>query len=166
MSLRKTLSHLVAATLAAALVATPAATAMPIDPTGPSKQQQDMHASTVHPPSAQQDLRGEAAAGDGTSASADGISASVVQDRRGEAAATGGTGAGTERGGPVRSPRVLPPPTWPENPAPLPRPAPVPVAVSGDSDDEIPVVWLALAGTFALAGGMALVATRHRGRTA
>jgi hypothetical protein len=159
MSPRKTLSHLLAASMVAALVATPAATAMPTDPAGTTKQQQDMYGSTVHPPSADQDLRGEAAAGDGTSAAA-------TQDLRGEAAATGGTASGTQRGGPVRSPRLQPPPTWPENPAPLPRPVPVPVAVSGDTNDDVPVVWLALAGAVALAGGMALVATRHRGRTA
>jgi hypothetical protein len=158
MSPRKTLQYALAATLATALMAAPAS-AMPYEPpgTGGAKAEQDMHASTVHPPAVHQDMRGEATTDGGGS----GAVAKSGGDLRGEAAATGGT-ATADRGGPVRTPR-LEPPTWPAYPTPLPRPADAPVAVDGGDDDgNLPLVLLVVAGTAALIGGAALAASRMR----
>ena len=152
MSPRKTL----AAALATALIAAPAASAMPIDPVGDNAKdprQLDMHASTVHKPS--QDLRGESAADGGTV-----VVVPKKLDLRGESAATGGTGAN-------HGLAIQPAPTWPAYPTPLPLPhTTAPVAVSGDSDDGFPVELLIIGGLAALTAGMGVVAMRGRARPA
>jgi hypothetical protein len=61
MSHRKTLSRLTLASLVAAALAAPAATAMPTDPTG-AAQDEFIHSSTTKPDSVAPDRRGEAAA--------------------------------------------------------------------------------------------------------
>ena len=143
MSHRSILSRLAITSLAAALLATAPATAMPTDPPGTGASdaaQLDMHASTVQPPDKAQTL-----------------------DLRGEAAAGGGTGSA----GPAHEAPLPGPPTWPANPTPLPRPVQQPIAT--DSGDDIgldlPVALLILAGTLAVGGGMAVGATKVRART-
>ena len=58
--------------------------------------------------------------------------------------------------------RPLPgPPTWPEHPAPIaPRVAPAPV--TGGTDDDAPVVLIALLGALALGGVAVFTVTRLR----
>jgi hypothetical protein len=162
MSYRKTLSRLVLASMVTALIAAPVATAMPTDPSGTGAQdprQQDMHASTVGPVNAPgataaesaTDARGEAAADGGTT---------TGTDARGEAAAGGGTS------GASGSTELPGPPTWPAYPTPIPQPDAAPVADGGDGGGiDAPVALIAIAGTLALAGGMAVVAFRRRART-
>jgi hypothetical protein len=144
MSYRKTLSRLAVASLAATTLAAPAASAMTMD----------MYASTVQEPkSAQQDLRGEAAANAASAAAKPG-----KQDLRGEAAAA-----------PAISPQTrapLPgPPTWPAYPTPLPAPEATVVADGNDGSIDVPEAILAIVGTLALGAGMAVVVLRHRPRT-
>ena len=162
MSPSKTLPRLALATLAAACIAVPTASAQPIHPVGPaaaSLQQQDMHASTVHKPDAgigSQDVRGESAAGRS-------VTAISVQDARGESASGGGT-----TGEPAGQPQFQGPPTWPLDPTPLPAPEqPAPVATDGGDDIgvDLPVALLILAGTLALGGGMAAAAMKVRDHT-
>lgn len=161
MSPSKTLPRLALATLAAACIAVPTASAQPIDPVGTaaqSPQQQDMHASTVHKPDSTtgtQDARGESAAGRS-------VTAVSVQDARGESASGGGTA-----GGPAREPQLQGPPTWPVNPQPLPAPTQAPAATGGgdDIDVDLPVALLILAGTLALGGGMTAAAMKVRSNT-
>ena len=132
MSPRKTLTRIAALGLATAAAAAPAAGAMPIDQSYPA-----------YPTPG--DLRGEAAA-DGTR------TADVGRDLRGEAAADATRTAV----------RPLPgPPTWPEHPAPIaPRVAPAPV--TGGTDDDAPVVLIALLGALALGGVAVFTVTRLR----
>jgi len=174
MSHRRNLSRLAIATLTAALLAAPSASAMPVDPTGAEAadpRQQDMHGSTVTPPKDTKqdvrDARGEAAAGGGTTGGA--TSGGHVRDARGEAAAGGGTTGGATSGGAVRHPRLLPPPTWPAHPTPIPLPprAQSPVATDGGDDVgvDLPVALLILAGTLALGGGLAVAGMKVRAHT-
>jgi len=163
MSPSKTLPRLALATLAAACIAVPTASAQPIHPVGPaapSPQQQDMHASTVHKPDpgiGSQDVRGESAAGRS-------VTAISVQDARGESAAGGGTS-----GGKPAEPQFQGPPTWPVHPTPIPAPATTQAPVATDGGDDIgvdlPVALLILAGTLALGGGMAAAAMKVRDHT-
>jgi hypothetical protein len=139
MSHRKTLSRLTLASLVAAGLAAPMATAMPTDPgtaavTDP--RQADMHASTVtKSKTPKQDLRTEAAADPSRP--------------------------------PVGHPRLAGPPTWPENPQPIGR-AQAQLAGSGGggSSDDVPVELLIVGGALVLGGGMAATAVRLRARTA
>ena len=148
MSPRKTLTRVAALGLATAAAAAPAAGAMPIDqsypayPT-PGDLRGEAAAAPAYPTPG--DLRGEAAA-DGTR------TADVGRDLRGEAAADGTRTAV----------RPLPgPPTWPEHPAPIaPRVAPAPV--TGGTDDDAPVVLIALLGALALGGVAVFTVTRLR----
>ena len=132
MSPRKTLTRIAALGLATAAAAAPAAGAMPIDQSYPA-----------YPTPG--DLRGEAAA-DSTR------TAEVGRDLRGEAAADATRTAV----------RPLPgPPTWPEHPAPIaPRVAPAPL--TGGTDDDAPVVLIALLGALALGGVAVFTVTRLR----
>jgi hypothetical protein len=143
MSHRNILSRLAITSLAAALLATAPASAMPTDPQGfgaSDAAQRDMHASTVQPADKAQTL-----------------------DLRGEAAAGGGTGSTP----PVAKGPFPGPPTWPAYPTPLPRPAQQPIATDGGDDIglDLPVALLILAGTLAVGGGMAVGATQVRART-
>jgi len=161
MSPRKTLTRVAALGLATAAAAAPAAGAMPIDQSYPA----------YPTPS---DLRGEAAAAPATGAMpieqsypayptpgderrADVFSGKLAapdvgRDLRGEAAADATRTAV----------RPLPgPPTWPEHPAPIaPRVAPAPL--TGGTDDDAPVVLIALLGALALGGVAVFTVTRLR----
>ena len=149
MSPRKTLTRVAALGLATAAAAAPAAGAMPIDQSYPA----------YPTPS---DLRGEAAAAPayptpGDERRADVFSGKLAapdvgRDLRGEAAADATRTAV----------RPLPgPPTWPEHPAPIaPRVAPAPV--TGGTDDDAPVVLIALLGALALGGVAVFTVTRLR----
>ena len=149
MSPRKTLTRIAALGLATAAAAAPAAGAMPIDqsypayPTPGDERQAETQSYPAYPTPG--DLRGEAAA-DGTR------TADVGRDLRGEAAADATR----------TTVRPLPgPPTWPENPAPIaPRVAPAPV--TGGTDDDAPVVLIALLGALALGGVAVFTVTRLR----
>ena len=149
MSPRKTLTRIAALGLATAAAAAPAAGAMPIDqsyPAYPTPGDLRGEAAQSYPAyPTPGDLRGEAAA-DGKS------TADVGRDLRGEAAADGTRTAV----------RPLPgPPTWPENPTPIaPRVAPAPV--TGGTDDDAPVVLIALIGALALGGVAVFTITRFR----
>ena len=154
---RKLFRLAIASLLAAAFVA-PAASAMPIDPTGPADAtadpaQMDMHASTVHrPPAADQDLRAEGS----IPASRAAAHASILKaDLRSENAAD-----------PTRAPE--PPigmPSWPVDPKPITPAAPQPVAGDGDGGDfEWPIAVLALTGALLL-GGAVVVAGRRLAQT-
>ncbi len=172
MTHRNTLSRLALTSLTVALLATAPASAMPADPGGTGAtypRQQDMYGSTVQAPKetadrSVQDARGEAAAGSSAQTPKEKASR-TVQDARGEAAAGGGTGST----GPVSKPALQGPPTWPMHPTPLPLPQPAPQPVATDGGDDIgldlPVALLILAGTLAIGGGMAVVATKGRTRT-
>jgi hypothetical protein len=172
MTHRNTLSRLALTSLTVALLASAPASAMPTDPGGTAAKdprQQDMYGSTVQSPSEKadrtvQDARGEAAAGSSGQTPKEKASR-TVQDARGEAAAGGGTGST----GPVSKPALQGPPTWPMYPTPLPLPQPAPQPVLTDGGDDIgldlPVALLILAGTLAVGGGMAVVATKGRTRT-
>jgi hypothetical protein len=163
MTHRNILSRLAITSLAAALLATAPASAMPIGPQGTAatdKRQLDMHASTVHAPD---DARGEAAAGSSVQTPKE-KAGRTVDDARGEAAAGGGTGST----GPASKPALQGPPTWPMYPTPLPQPAqPQPIATDGGDDIglDLPVALLILGGTLAVGGGMAVAATKVRTRT-
>ena len=149
MSPRKTLTRIAALGLATAAAAAPAAGAMPTDqsypayPTPGDLRGEAAQSYTAYPTPG--DLRGEAAA-DGKS------TADVGRDLRGEAAADGTRTAV----------RPLPgPPTWPEHPTPIaPRVAPAPV--TGGTDDDAPVVLIALLGALALGGVAVFTITRFR----
>jgi hypothetical protein len=133
-----TLSRLLIASLTAAAVAAPAATAQPVEPVpmtpnaAPNQQLQGEAAKDQAPaPSPHQQLQGEAAK-DPSRAPAPAVE-------------------------PVPGP-----PTWPVNPEPIAPPA-APVADDGDGGGiEAPVLALIIAGGLALAGGLAAAALRHR----
>jgi hypothetical protein len=136
------LSRLMIATLAATAIAAPAATAAPIDPTGPAQDKapvaQDLRTEAVKPQT-------------GTSAGS---------DMRTEAAKD-----------PSRAPVIkqLPgPPTWPAYPRAL-TPPQATTTVTDDGDGggvEAPVVALIIAASLALGGGLTAAALRHRTRIA
>jgi hypothetical protein len=138
MSHRTTLPRLLIASLAAAALAAPAATAMPTGAAGTPKdaRQADMHASTVTAPKpAIQDLRTEAAADQSRPL--------------------------------VRSPHLVGPPTWPAHPQPIAAQAPSVDGGGNGGGDDAPV-WLiaVIGGTLAIGGGMAVTSLRIRARTA
>ena len=158
-----TLSRMLIATLAAALIAVPTAMAQPIDPVGTSVQPQtDSEAG--------QQLQTEHA-----KQQADAVSTSSATDLRGERAAepqatskTAGelrTEAAIEAGKPETKPAPAGLPTWPLHPRVLTPPAST-TAVADDGDGggvDAPIVALIIAGALAL-GGAAMVAM-HRHRT-
>ena len=155
---RKTCRLLVASLLAAA-VAAPAATAMPsVEYTSkanaPRKAADDLHASTVQAPApAKQDLRAEGSiAGSRAAAHAQ----SPGADLRGEWAA-------------YPTPAPEPPvglPSWPVDPKPIVPAAPAPVAGDGGGADvEWPVAVLALLGARALGGAAGIAGHRMRSQT-
>ena len=158
MQVRSSISRIAVATMVAAMVAVPVASAMPADGViyGSSEyaaEQQDMHASTVHKPESNAgDLRGEASIA-GSQAKANGTTAAIKQDQRTEAA----------KGPSISTP---PPgmPTWPLDPEPLTPPAtPVSATNSDDGAIEWPIALLIGFGAVALAG--ALVVLVHQMRT-
>ena len=71
---------------------------------------------------------------------------------------------GTETAPPVRHPRALAPPTWPEDSLPVNRAPAQTVDAGGGGDDA--VLALVIGGALVLAGGSALTAVRHRAHTA
>jgi len=155
------MSRLAIASLLAAAVTAPAATAMPVEHGGftskayaPSSAKSDMHASTVHrPASAYQDLRAEGSIAPSRAAA----KASVIKpDLRTENAAD-----------PSRAPQ--PPvglPTWPVDPKPLVPVSQEPVAVDGDGGDiEWPIAVVGLIGALALGGGLTFAGQRLRTQT-
>jgi len=172
MSPRKNVARIAALGLAAAAAAAPAAGAMPTDQSYPSyptptpaqasgdvfdqsypaypspERQSDASGGTVVKPDVGRDLRGEATANGSL------IKPDMVRDLRGEAAADG----------PRTAVRPLPgPPTWPEHPSPIaPRVAPGPVTDTGGTDDDFPVVLIALLGALALGGVAVFTITRVR----
>ena len=151
MSPRKNVARIAALGLAAAAAAAPAAGAMPIDqsyPAYPTPTQAQAFRGAVAAPDNSGDLRGEAAA-NGSGAKRD-----FGRDLRGEAATDG----------PRTAVRPLPgPPTWPEHPAPIaPRVAPGPVTDTGGTDDDFPVVLIALLGALTLGGVAVFTITRVR----
>jgi hypothetical protein len=155
-----TLSRLAIASLAAAALAAPAASAQPIT---------DMHASTVQKPApAEQDLRGEAASESAVKpakvdlrgeAAADSAVKPAKVDLRGEAAADPSRA-------PVSRPPLPGPPTWPAHPTPLKAPTTAVVADDGDGGIDIPASVFIVAGTLLAAGGMGVAALRLRTRVA
>jgi hypothetical protein len=157
MSPRKTLTRIAALGLATAAAAAPAAGAMPIDQSYPA-----------YPTPG--DLRGEAAAAGTTRIDQSYPAYPTPGDLRGEAAADGTRtpDAGRDLRGEAAADatrtavRPLPgPPTWPEHPAPIaPRVAPAPV--TGGTDDDAPVVLIALLGALALGGVAVFTVTRLR----
>ena len=158
---RKKMSRLAIASLLAVAVTAPTATAaMPVthhgstsEASAPSSAEMDMHASTVHRPSINQDLRSE---GSIASSRAAADAPSVTADLRSENTAD-----------PSRAPE--PPvgmPTWPLDPKPLTPPAPQPVAVDGGGGDfELPTALLALMGALALGGALGIVGRKLRTQT-
>jgi len=156
MQVRKRITQITVATLAAATVAVPTAGAMPAEgvvygSSAYAVEQQDMHASTVQRPERSAgDLRGEAAsAGSRTPAPADVVKA----DHRTEAAKGPST---------VTPPPGLP--TWPVDPKPIVS-APAHAVTTADSDDgsiDWPIALLIAAGGLALAGALVLMAQQVR----
>jgi hypothetical protein len=160
MSHRTTLPRLLIASLAAAALAAPAATAMPADAAGTPKdaRQADMHASTVTAPKpAIQDLRTEAAADQSRPLVR---SPHLVQDLRTEAVA--------DQSRPlVRSAHLVGPPTWPAHPQPIAAQAPSVDGGGNGGGDDVPVLLIAvIGGTLAIGAGMAATSLRIRARTA
>ena len=138
MSHRITLSRLLIASLAAAALGAPAATAMPTDAAGTVQdpRQADMHASTVTKPKP------------------------AIQDLRTEAAADSSRA-------PVQHPRLVGPPTWPAHAQPIAAQAPSVDGGGNGGGDDAPV-WLiaVIGGTLALGSGMAVTSLRIRARIA
>jgi hypothetical protein len=138
MSHRKTLSRLTIASLVAAGIAAPAATAIPAGPpVGTVKDHWQAHMPTTatKPETTHQERRGEAAV-------------DQSQPR-------------------VRHPRLVGPPTWPENPEPIGRAETQSAGGDGGvGDDDVPVLALVIGGALVLGGGMAVTAVRLRARTA
>ena len=161
MQVRSSISRIAVATMVAAMVAVPVASAMPADGViyGSSEyaaEQQDMHASTVHKPESNAgDLRGEASIA-GSQAAAEAKSkattAAIKQDQRTEAA----------KGPSISTP---PPgmPTWPLDPEPLTPPAtPVSATNSDDGAIEWPIALLIGFGAVALAGALVVMVHQMR----
>jgi hypothetical protein len=155
MKVRNSIARIAVATMIAATVAVPSASAMSsgviYGSTEYAAEQQDMHASTVHKPaSSAGDLRGEGSIAGSRAQAHAGV---VKADHRTEAAK-----------GPSMS--TSPPglPTWPVDPKPIaPAPADVITATDGDGGGiDWPIVLLIAAGAVALAG--ALVLTVHQSR--